>query len=76
MASIPPAIEAPWTTPCRIGGTYMAITKTTTEMPAMASVVMNCSDVAVGASAKPSRMSDPILAIITSAISFMPTEKA
>ncbi|MNF05790.1 hypothetical protein D3C80_2056050 [compost metagenome] len=54
----------------------MAITKTTTEMPAMASVVMNCSEVAVGASASPSRMSEPILAIITRAISFMPTEKA
>jgi hypothetical protein len=30
-------------------GTYMAMIKTTTEMPAMASVVMNWSDSAVGA---------------------------
>nr|UVY99754.1 hypothetical protein K4M19_00064 [Agrobacterium fabrum] len=54
----------------------MAMMNTTTEMPAMPIVVMNWSEVAVGASASPIRMSDPILAIITSAISFMPTEKA
>ena len=54
----------------------MAMTKTTTEMPAIASVLMNWSDVVDGVSANPSRMSEPILEIITSAISFMPTEKA
>src|SRR5690606_754742 len=50
-ASMPPAIDAPCTTPWMMGGTYMAMMNTTTEMPAMASVVMNWSDVAVGASA-------------------------
>jgi hypothetical protein len=57
-------------------GTYMAMMKTTTEMPAMASVVMNWSDVAVGASARPIRTSEPMRAIMTSAISFMPTLNA
>lgn len=54
----------------------MAMMNTTTEMPAMASVVMNWSDVAVGTSARPSSTSEPMRAIMTSAISFMPTEKA
>ncbi|MNL85246.1 hypothetical protein D3C87_2134970 [compost metagenome] len=57
-------------------GTYIAIMKTMTEMPAIARVVMNWSDVAVGACASPSSTLDPILAIITRAISFMPTPKA
>jgi hypothetical protein len=43
IASMPPVTDAPWTTPWMMGGTYMAMMKTTTEMPAIASVVMNWS---------------------------------
>ena len=73
---MPPETDAPWTTPWMIFGTYMAMMKTTTEIPAMAKVVTNWSEDAVGALARPKRTCDPILAIITKAMSFMPTPKA
>jgi hypothetical protein len=40
---MPPVTETPCTTPWMMLGTYMAMMKTTTEMPAIASVVMNWS---------------------------------
>ena len=56
-------------------GTYMAIMNTTTEMPAIASVDKNWSPVE-GEFARLTRTSEPMRAIITSAISFIPTLKA
>ena len=55
---------------------YMAMTNTTTEMPPMASVDRNSSVLGEALLARLVRTSDPMRAIITSAISFMPTEKA
>lgn len=59
-----------------IGGTYMAIMNTTTEMPAIARVVMNWSESAVGGFGKPKEDVGSDLGDHDQRHDFMPTENA